>query len=45
MLLGVKGPLKDGGTFKAKLNFQNAGAVDVEFAVKTAGGGEPAHQH
>lgn len=38
MLIGVKGPLKVGDTFKAKLNFKKAGAVDVEFAVKTAGG-------
>ena len=41
MLIGVKGPLEDGGTFKVRLNFQKAGAVDVEFAVKAAGAGEP----
>jgi copper(I)-binding protein len=45
MLIGLKGPLKEGDTFKAKLNFKNAGAVDVEFAVKASGGAAPAHQH
>jgi len=39
MLIGLKAPLKEGDTFKLKLNFQKAGAADVGFAVKASGGG------
>ncbi|HEY8245779.1 MAG TPA: DUF1775 domain-containing protein [Hyphomicrobium sp.] len=49
MLIGLKQPLKEGDTLKAQLNFRKAGKVDVEFAVKTAGGDEAGghmhHQH
>jgi copper(I)-binding protein len=45
MLLGLKGPLKEGETFKAKLDFKKAGAVDAEFAIRAAGAAPPAHQH
>jgi hypothetical protein len=46
MLIGVKAPLKEGDTLKAKLAFKNAGAVDVEFPVKASGGAMPMdHMH
>jgi uncharacterized protein YcnI len=45
MLIGLKQPLKEGGTLKAQLNFKKAGMVDVEFVVKTAGGDAGAHEH
>lgn len=37
MLIGLKRPLNEGDTFKVKLDFQKAGAVDVDFTVKAAG--------
>ena len=46
MLMGLKEPIKENGTVKAKLNFKKAGAVEVEFAAKSAppGGGDD-HEH
>ncbi len=49
MLIGLKAPLKEGDSVKAKLKFKQAGEVDVVFAVKAAGpdagGGHEHHQH
>jgi uncharacterized protein YcnI/copper(I)-binding protein len=48
MLIGLKAPIADGDTVKAKLNFKNAGAVDIEFVAKTAppaAGGDHEHMH
>jgi uncharacterized protein YcnI len=45
MLIGLKEALKEGGTVKATLNFKKAGKVDVELAVKTAGGDAGGHEH
>jgi len=49
MFIGLKAPLKEGETLKAKLKFKNAGDVDVEFPVKAAGGsaseGHHGHMH
>jgi periplasmic copper chaperone A len=46
MLVGLKAPIADGGTFKLKLNFKKAGAVDVELPAQ---GGAPTanadHEH
>jgi copper(I)-binding protein len=41
MLIGLKAPLKEADTLKAKLNFKKAGPVDVEFAVKASGSTMP----
>lgn len=48
MLIGLKEGIKEGGSVKAKLNFKKAGAVDVEFAAKTAApaaGNSHEHMH
>ena len=46
MFIGLKAPLKEGETLKAKLKFKNAGDVDVEFPVKAAGGtASEGHEH
>lgn len=48
MLIGLKAPIKEGETVKAKLNFKKAGAIDVEFAAKTAApaaAGDHEHMH
>jgi periplasmic copper chaperone A len=46
MLMDLKEPLKEGQTVKGSLNFEKAGSVDVEFAVRGLGGAGPAeHQH
>jgi copper(I)-binding protein len=42
MFPGLKRPLEKGERFKATLNFENAGSVEVEFVVEAMGGG---HQH
>jgi copper(I)-binding protein len=42
MFPGLKRPLEKGERFKATLNFENAGPVEVEFVVEAMGGG---HQH
>lgn len=39
MLLGLKQPLKVGETFKLKLTFEKAGAVDVDVAVRANSAG------
>lgn len=46
MLIGLKEAIKEGETLKAKLNFKKAGAVEVEFAVKTAApAADDSHEH
>ncbi len=46
MLIGLKAPLQEGSTAKVTLNFKQAGAVDVEFAVRAAGpGAGDGHEH
>ncbi len=35
MLMGLKQDLKEGKTIKIRLNFEKAGAVDVDYTVKT----------
>ena len=42
MLEKLKGPLKQGETVKGTLTFEKAGAVDIEYAVGSVGGGAPA---
>jgi hypothetical protein len=42
MFPGLKWPLEKGERFKATLNFEKAGAVEVEFVVEAMGGD---HQH
>jgi copper(I)-binding protein len=42
MFPGLKRPLEKGERFKATLNLENAGSVEVEFVVEGMGGG---HQH
>ena len=42
MFPGLKRPLEKGERFKATLNFEKAGTIEVEFVVE-AMGGEPAH--
>ena len=37
MLIGIKEPLKAGSTVKATLQFENAGKVEVDLAVKARG--------
>jgi len=48
MFMSIKRPFKEGESFKATLNFEKAGAVDVDFKVEAAkpgsGAGE-AHNH
>jgi copper(I)-binding protein len=41
MFLGLKAPFAEGERIKAKLNFERAGEIDVEFAVKSIGAGAP----
>ena len=43
MFVDLKRPLEKGERFKATLNFEQAGSVDVEFVVE-AMGGAPQHQ-
>lgn len=42
MFMNVPRPFKEGESVKAVLKFQNAGSVEVEFAVGPAAGGKPA---
>ena len=37
MFTGLKPPLAKGGAVKATLNFEHAGAIPVEFAVRPVG--------
>ena len=41
MFVNLKTPLKQGSRVKATLNFEKAGAVDVEFPVQAIGAGAP----
>ncbi len=41
MLLGLKGPLKDGESFPASLTFEHAGTVEVTFHVQAMGASAP----
>lgn len=43
MLIGLKGPLRDGQSVTLSLSFAKAGKVDVVFPVRAAAGGE--HDH
>ena len=48
MLLGLKKPLTEGGTFSGTLTFEKAGTVAVTFEVRGIGASDPepsAHQH
>lgn len=45
MFMNVTQPFKDGEMVKARLVFEKAGPVDVEFAVGPAGGGAPKGDH
>ena len=42
MFIGLKAPMRDGTKLKARLLFEKAGPVDVEFKTEPAAGG---HQH
>lgn len=44
MLLELKGPLKQGDKVKATLQFEKAGAVEVELQVQPIGAPQPAEQ-
>ena len=39
MFMDLKQPLKPGDTFEAKLQFEKAGSLDVNFSVRALGGG------
>jgi copper(I)-binding protein len=41
MFMDLKQPLKQGDTFKAKLQFEKAGSLDVDFNVNALGGNAP----
>jgi hypothetical protein len=43
MMMGLKGPLKQGSTLPVTLVFEKAGAIDVELAVEAMGASHPAH--
>ena len=46
MFMGLKDQLKQGGTFKATLQFEKAGKVEVEYrieAIAASGGGQSGH--
>jgi periplasmic copper chaperone A len=45
MFLDLKRPLEKGERFKAKLIFEKAGEVDVEFVVEAMGSGAQHHGH
>ena len=49
MMMGLKQPIEKGKPFKGSLVFENAGAVDVDFAVEAVGAtpaaAAPAHHH
>jgi len=45
MFMDLKKPLKEGDTFKASLQFEKAGKVDVTFKVGPVGGASAPHQH
>ena len=43
MFMDLKQPLKQGDSFKAKLQFEKAGPLDVNFNVNALGGNAPQH--
>ncbi|WP_439544606.1 copper chaperone PCu(A)C [Sandarakinorhabdus sp.] len=43
MFIGLKAPMQPGAMLKARLTFEKAGPVDVEFKTETAAGGN--HKH
>jgi copper(I)-binding protein len=43
MLMGLKEPLVEYGTFHLTLTFEKAGSIEVEVQVEEAGAAEPAH--
>src|SRR4051794_38108697 len=43
MFMDLKQPLKAGESFKATLQFEKAGPLEVNFAVNTIGGSAPSH--
>lgn len=43
MFMDLKQPLKQGDTFKATLQFEKAGSLDVDFNVNALGAGAPSH--
>lgn len=45
MFVGLKDQLKQGGRFKATLEFAKAGKVDVDFVVEGIGAKAPAADH
>jgi copper(I)-binding protein len=46
MFMDLKEPLKEGQSVKGTLQFEKAGTVNVEFAVRGMGGAGPSeHQH
>ncbi len=45
MFLGLKGRVTEGERIKARLTFEKAGTVDVEFAVRGIGAGAPQGMH
>jgi len=45
MMTGVSKPFVKGERVKAALTFENAGKVDVEFAVEAVGGNPAEHKH
>jgi periplasmic copper chaperone A len=45
MLMDLKEPLQAGQKFKATLQFEKAGKVDVEFDVQSIGAQKPMHAH
>ena len=46
MFMDLKEPLREGQTIKGTLVFEKAGAVEVEYAVRSIGGAAPAeHKH
>jgi periplasmic copper chaperone A len=45
MLMGLKEPLKEGGSFKLQLKFEKAGEIEVSVEVQKAKGSADAHKH
>jgi periplasmic copper chaperone A len=43
MMMGLKGPLKQGASVPVTLVFEKAGKIDVELAVEAMGASHPAH--
>lgn len=45
MFVDLKRPLEKGDRIKATLNFEKAGAIEIEFVVEAMGGGHQHHTH